>query len=75
MSRRRLLPETAYDFWAHDCRDGEIGPRRDTLAQAREDARVMRRVARTSVNVFFACQIWVEWEVNEKKVLRLLGAV
>lgn len=77
MSRRRLrlLPESAYDFWALDGRDGEKGPVRATLKAARKDARDMRRAARARPHIFFACQIWVEWAVNEAKVLRLLARV
>lgn len=70
---RRLLPESCYDFWAHDGRDGEVGPIRATLKAARKDARDMRREARRRPHVFFAVQIWVEWEVNERKVLWLLS--
>ncbi len=73
-TKKRILPEAAYDFWAHDGRDGEEGPRRDTLAEARADARAMRKVARSKPHVFFSHQIWVAWAVNERKVLRLLAA-
>jgi hypothetical protein len=69
------LPDAAYDFWALDGRNGETGPRRATIADARKDARAMRRVARARPHVFFACQIWVEWALNERKVLSLLTEV
>jgi hypothetical protein len=69
---KRLLPQSAYDFWAIDHRDGEEGPRRATLAAARKDARAMRKIARRSPNLFFGFLIQVEWEMNEAKVLRLL---
>ncbi len=69
MSRRRTLPEAAYDFWATDGRDGERGVVRDTLLAARADVRKWRR----TLVPWSRCVIHVEWEVSEMKVLRLLG--
>ncbi len=67
---KRLLPEAAYDFWAVDDRDGETGPKRDTLAEARADVRRWRSKELS----YKRCVICLEWEVNERKVLRLLQA-
>ena len=69
MSKRRLLPEAAYDFWAEDDRDGETTPKRDTLAEAKADQKAQR--ARFS-SWSRGC-IQLRWAVNERKVLRLLS--
>ena len=66
--KRRILPEAAYDFWAEDGRDGEARPVRDTLAEAKKDAKAWR----AGMKDWQRCVITVEWEVNEKKVLALL---
>lgn len=66
--RRRILPEAAYDFWAEDGRDGEQGASRDTMAEARVDAKAWR----ATLSSWQRCVITVEWKVNERKVLALL---
>lgn len=66
---RRLLPEAAYDFWAHDARDGENRPKRDTMAEAQLEVREWRK----ALDPWKRSCIYVEWRVNERKVLRLLG--
>lgn len=65
---RRLLPATAYDFWAEDGRDGERGHIRDTLVDARADAKWWR----AKLESWQRCVITVEWGLNERKVLALL---
>lgn len=67
--RSRLLPDMAYDFYAIDIRDGEEGPRRDTLRDAQRDAVKMRAPLER-----WRRFISVEWELNERKVLSLLDA-
>lgn len=68
MGKRRLLPEAAYDFWAVDCRGGERGSVRNTIAEARKDARAMR----APLEWYQRRVIEVWWRVSERKVLRLL---
>jgi hypothetical protein len=71
---RRLLPEGAYDFWAEDARDGERYFVRNTLAEAKADAREWR----SELASYKRSVISVEWAVNERKVrtmLRALGAL
>lgn len=68
MSRKRLLPEAAYDFWVRDGRDGEERSRRHSLADALSDQRAWR----ATIRKWQRCCITVEWAVNERKVLRLL---
>lgn len=67
----RLLPESAYDFFTHDGRDGEIGAMRDTLAEARTDARKLR----AALPSYKRPAIEVCWHVNERKVLLLLATL
>ncbi len=68
MSRRRILPEAAYDFWARDGRDGERSHVCDTL----RDARAVTKEWRATLDAWNRCVITVGWEVSERKVLRLL---
>lgn len=70
MGMRRFLVEAAYDFWARDQRDGETGPMRDTLAEARADVRRIR----STLEHWKRPAIELRWAVNERKVLRLLEA-
>ena len=67
--KRRILPEEAYDFWAYDNRDGEEGPKRNTMLEARGDAENMRDRCCQSWN---RCVIEVCWAVNERKVLKII---
>ena len=69
MSVRRILPEAAYDFWAHDGRDGERGAMRDTAAEARADVKRIR----ATLDHWKRAAIQLQWAVNERKVLRLLA--
>ena len=71
MAKCRLLPEAAYDFFTRDGRDGEEGERRDTMAEAREDARKLRAAMPSYKRP--AIEVW--WRINERKVLRLLDRV
>ena len=66
--KRRTLPESAYDFYARDGRDGELGKTRDTLAEAQADARAMR----APLTSYQRPAIEVCWRVNERKVMRML---
>lgn len=66
---RRLLPEAAYDFWAYDCRDGEKRPKRDTFAEALAEVKHWRK----ALDSWKRSCIYVDWKINEKKVLRLLA--
>lgn len=65
----RILPEAAYDFWARDGRDGEVGWTRDTLAAAKADVKDWRAKLKSWQR---PC-IELVWSVNERKVLRLLA--
>jgi hypothetical protein len=67
VAARRLLPEAAYDFWARDGRDGEEGPRRESIAAARSD-----KATWPVRHAYQRSAITVEWAVNERKVLALL---
>lgn len=65
---RRRLPEPAYDFWCRDGYDGEVGPVRDTHAEASRDRRAM--AVRLPSHERPRIEVW--WAVNEDKVLDLL---
>jgi len=67
--RRRALPESAYDFYTHDGRDGELGPTRDTFEEAKRDQKSIRE----KLAVWQRCTIEVCWELCEKKILRLIS--
>lgn len=69
--RKRSLPESAYDFWVRDGRDGEVTPRRDTLAEARSDLAIVRH----GEDSWSRCCWEIKWEVNERKVKRMLDAL
>jgi hypothetical protein len=73
MSKRRLLPEDCYDYWAYDTRDGERGPTRDTLAEARKDARAMRRRLKKPPRLWFPHYVEVGVAINEQKVLAYIA--
>jgi hypothetical protein len=66
----RILPESCYDFWAEDSRDGEKGSVRGTEAQARLDVSIWRN----RLQEWQRCCISLRRRVNERKVLALLRA-
>jgi len=67
------LPEAAYDFWARDGRDGEESPKRDTLAEGNAEVKYMADRFSAHGKTWVRACITLEWAVNERKVLRLLG--
>ncbi len=66
---RRILPEGCYDFCVEDGRDGERGPIRHTLADAKADQKAWR----SRLKSWQRPAITVEWWVNERKVLKMLS--
>ena len=68
-TNRRLLPESAYDFTVRDGYDGEETGPFDTKSEAVAQLRIQR----AKEHSWNRCRITLEWQVNERKVLRLLA--
>lgn len=68
--KRRLLPDACYDFYAVDGRDGERwGPYR-TINEAQSE----RKRRRAGMDSWMRPAVYLESEVNERKVLAVIRA-
>lgn len=71
MSARRTLPESCYDFFVEDGRDGQQWGPFDTLEEAKEEAKRQRK----SLDPWARACIELAHELSEPKIKRALAAV
>ena len=69
MKGPRVLPDSCYDFFVVDDRDGEMFGPFDAIDAARKKA----KAALDQLPSWQRCVIVVEWKVNERKVLAALA--